>query len=76
MSDRRRKLILVGRSKRNGDVLPSEFVQCLWGGPVGVLKSVEKNGMGLVWWIKHPGFYEVIDTKLLRQADEPKVMSS
>ena len=76
MSDRRRPILMVPLAKQAGDVLPSEFVQCLWGGPVGILRSVEKNGVGLVWWLKHPGFYEVIDTKILRQADEPKVMSS
>jgi hypothetical protein len=53
-----------------GDVLAGEFVQCLWGGPVGFLRSVEKNGVGLVLWLRHPGRYEIIDTKLLRRAPE------
>jgi hypothetical protein len=71
-----RRKLLVARANRRGDVLAGEFVQCLWGGPVGFLKSVQSNGVGLVWWIRQPGRYEIIDTKLLKRAEEPKVKSS
>lgn len=61
------------RERPPGDVLAGEFVQCLWGGPVGFLRSKEKNGIGLVWWFRVVGRYEIIDTKLLRKAAEPKI---
>ena len=56
-----------------GDVMPTEFVQCLWGGPIGILRSKHENGTGLVWWLCTVGRYEIIDTRLLRKAAEPKV---
>lgn len=67
-----RRKILLARASVRGDVLAGEFVQCLWGGPVGFLMSVEKNGVGLVWWMRHPGRREIIDTRLLKRAPEPK----
>jgi hypothetical protein len=66
-SSSRRRLLAAKLSKR-GDVLANEFVRCLWGGPVGFLISVEPNGMGLVHWLKQPGFREIIHTSLLKQA--------
>lgn len=70
-SSRRRRLLVARRAQHfAADVLAGEFVQCVWGGPVGFLKSKEKNGYGLVLWIKHPGCYEIIDTKLLKRAPD------
>lgn len=66
-----RRRTLIARPGLRGDVLAGEFVQCQWGGPVGFLKSVEKNGMGLVFWLRQPGRYEIIDTRLLKRAPEP-----
>lgn len=66
-----RRLFAPARFNQSADVLPTEFVQCVWGGPVGILRSKEKNGMGLVLWIKQPGKYEIINTRLLRRAQEP-----
>ena len=66
-----RRLFAPARFNQSADVLPPEFVQCVWGGPVGILRSKEKNGMGLVLWINHPGKYEIIHTRLLRRAQEP-----
>lgn len=40
------------------------------GGPTGYLRSVETNGMGLVWWLRQVGAYEVIHTSLLKPAKE------
>jgi hypothetical protein len=68
-----RRLFAGSIRDRPGDVLAGEFVQCLWGGPIGFLKSKETNGIGLVWWFNVVGRYEIIDTKLLRKAAEPKV---
>jgi hypothetical protein len=67
VSSTRRRRLLVARTN-GGDVLAGEFVKCVWGGSTGFLKSIEPNGMGLVWWIKSPGHYEIIHTSLLRQA--------
>lgn len=69
----RRRRIPMARQVVAADVLAGEFVQCLWGGPIGFLRSKEKNGYGLVLWIKYPGCYEIIDTKLLKRAPEPRV---
>lgn len=66
----RRRLLVARIANVRGDVLAGEFVQCLWGGPIGFLKSTEENGMGLVLWLKQPGFREIIHTSLLKQAPE------
>jgi len=68
-----RRLFAGPLRDRPGDVLAGEFVQCLWGGPVGFLRSKETNGTGLVWWLCRVGHYEIIDTRLLRRANEPRV---
>jgi hypothetical protein len=68
-----RRLFAGSLNNRPGDVLPGEFVQCLWGGPTGFLKSKEKNGTGLVWWMGRVGRYEIIDCRLLRKAPEPQI---
>ena len=69
----RRRMLAARSANQPSDVLAGEFVQCLWGGPIGFLRSKEKNGMGLVWWFRQVGRYEIIDTRLLRKASEPKV---
>jgi len=68
----RRRLLAARSESRSGDVLAGEFVQALWGGPTGILRSITK-GYGLVFWMRHPGRYEIINIKLLRRAPEPKV---
>lgn len=68
-----RRRLLTARTAIRGDVLPSEFVQYVWGGPVGILLSVETNGMGLVQWLKQPGFREIIHTSLLKRTREPQL---
>lgn len=65
-----RRLLIARVGNERGDVLAGEFVQCLWGGPTGYLRSVETNGMGLVWWLRQVGAYEVIHTSLLKPAKE------
>lgn len=69
----RRRILAARSDNKAADVLAGEFVQCVWGGPVGFLRSKERNGIGLVWWFCCVGRYEIIDTRLLRKAPEPTV---
>jgi hypothetical protein len=69
----RRRLIAARMENRPSDVLAGEFVQCLWGGPTGFLRSKEANGIGLVWWFCRVGRYEIIDCRLLRKSPEPVI---
>jgi len=68
-----RRLFAAARvANPSGDVLAGEFVQCLWGGPIGFLRSTT-NDYGLVFWLRQPGRYEIINLNLLRKAPEPRV---